>query len=111
MGLMDFLLDYGDLSTNVVREESDVWEQFGVDIAPLVIDSVGFTRTTQAEGIVHFLTQLAKARRVTEQVLGQLNPISFVFMQIIALLFLILLTPLCMRESRLGALLTAPRCL
>ena len=79
MSLMDFLLDYGDLSTNVVREESDVWEQFGVDIAPLVIDSVGFTRTTQAEGIVHFLTQLAKARRVTEQVLGQLNPISFFF--------------------------------
>jgi len=79
MNLMDFLLDYGDLNANVVCGESDVWEQFGVDIAPLVIDSVGFTRTTQSEGIVHFLTQLAKARRVTEQVLGQLNPISFVF--------------------------------
>lgn len=79
MNLMDFLIDQGDTSTNEAAESGAVWEQFGVDIAPLVIDSVGFTRTTQAEGIVHFLTQLAKARRVTEQVLDQMNPISFSF--------------------------------
>ena len=70
MNLMEFLLSLGDLSNNNgTRDEADVWKQFGVDIAPLVIDSVGFTRTTQTEGIVHFLTQLARARSITEQAL------------------------------------------
>lgn len=79
MNLMEFLLSHGDLISSGVRDEADVWDQFGVEIAPLVIDSVGFTRATQAEGIVHFLTQLAKARKVTEQALQHTNPISFVF--------------------------------
>ena len=69
MSLMDFLLDHGEAGTDLSAEESAVWDRFGVEIAPLVIDSVGFTRTTQAEGIVHFLTQLARARKVTEQAL------------------------------------------
>lgn len=79
MKLMEFLLSHGDLISSGVHDEADVWDQFGVEMAPLVIDSVGFTRTTQTEGIVHFLTQLAKARLITGQVLGQANPISFVF--------------------------------
>jgi class 3 adenylate cyclase len=79
MDLMEFLLSHDDLSTNGIRDEGEVWDQFGVDIAPLVVDSVGFTRTTQSEGIVHFLTQLAKARSITEQALRQANPVSFVF--------------------------------
>lgn len=79
MSLMNFLLDHGEAGTDLSAEESAVWDRFGVEIAPLVIDSVGFTRTTQAEGIVHFLTQLAKARKVTEQALQHANPISFVF--------------------------------
>ena len=79
MSLMDFLLDHGEAGTDLSAEESAVWDRFGVEIAPLVIDSVGFTRTTQAEGIVHFLTQLARARKVTEQALQHANPISFVF--------------------------------
>lgn len=79
MSLMNFLLDHGEAGTGLPAEESAVWDRFGVEIAPLVIDSVGFTRTTQAEGIVHFLTQLAKARKVTEQALQHTNPISFVF--------------------------------
>ena len=79
MNLMEFLLRHGDLSANGIRDEADVWDQFGVDIAPLVIDSVGFTRTTQTEGIVHFLTQLAKARLITEQALHPSNPVSFFF--------------------------------
>ena len=69
MSLMEFLLSHGDLISSGVYDEADVWDQFGVEVAPLVIDSVGFTRTTQAEGIVHFLTQLAHARSVIEQVL------------------------------------------
>lgn len=79
MDLMEFLFSHDDLSTNGIRDDGEVWDQFGVDIAPLVIDSVGFTRTTQSEGIVHFLTQLAKARSITEQALRQANPVSFVF--------------------------------
>ena len=79
MDLMEFLFSHDDLSTNEIRDDGEVWDKFGVDIAPLVIDSVGFTRTTQSEGIVHFLTQLAKARSITEQALRQANPVSFVF--------------------------------
>ena len=79
MNLMEFLLSHGDLISSGVRDEADVWDQFGVEIAPLVIDSVGFTRTTQTEGIVHFLTQLAHARSVTEEVLRQASPVSYVF--------------------------------
>lgn len=79
MSLMDFLLDHGESGADLSADESAVWDRFGVEIAPLVIDSVGFTRATQAEGIVHFLTQLAQARKVTEQVLQHTNPISFAF--------------------------------
>lgn len=43
MNLMEFLLSHGDLIVDGVRDEADVCDQFGVGIAPLVIDSVGFT--------------------------------------------------------------------
>ena len=48
MNLMEFLLSHGDLISSGARDEADVWDQFGVEIAPLVIDLVGFTRTTHA---------------------------------------------------------------
>ena len=79
MNLMEFLSSHGDLISSGVRDEADVWDQFGVEIAPLVIASVGFTPTTQTEGIVHFLTQLAHARSVTEEVLRHASPVSYVF--------------------------------
>lgn len=79
MDLMTFLAQHATESVNARCGEMDIWDQFGVEIAPLVIDSVGFTRTTQAEGIVHFLTQLAVARDITNQVLRESDPISFVF--------------------------------
>lgn len=79
MNLMTLLAQRAAESANSNADVLDVWNQFGVDVAPLVIDSVGFTRTTQAEGIVHFLTQLAVARDITSQVLRESKPISFDF--------------------------------
>lgn len=79
VNLMDFLLQRVPGMVDRSDEDNDVWDRFGAEVAPLVIDSVGFTRTTQSSGIVHFLTQLAQARRHTERVLLELDPISFSF--------------------------------
>lgn len=79
MNLMDFLLQRVPVKVDRTDEDNDVWDRFGAEVAPLVIDSVGFTRTTRSRGIVHFLTQLAQARSHTERVLLELDPISFSF--------------------------------
>ena len=79
MNLMDFLLQRVPGMVDRSDEDNDVWDRFGAEVAPLVIDSVGFTRTTRSRGIVYFLTQLAQARRHTERVLLELDPISFSF--------------------------------
>ena len=77
VNLMDFLLQRVPGMVDRSDEDNDVWDRFGAEVAPLVIDSVGFTRTTQSSGIVHFLTQLAQARRHTERVLLELDPHFF----------------------------------
>ena len=79
MDLMDFLLQRMTGIVDRSDEDNDVWDRFGAEVAPLVIDSVGFTRTTRSRGIVHLLTQLAQARSHTERVLLELDPISFSF--------------------------------
>ena len=63
MNLMEFLLSHGDLIVDGVRDEANVWDQFGVEIAPLVIDSVGFTRTTQNIRCPHLRVGLFRAMR------------------------------------------------
>jgi len=35
MNLMEFLLSHGDLISSGVRDEADVWDQFGVDLAEI----------------------------------------------------------------------------
>lgn len=55
----------GGQAPEIVAEE--LWERFGEIVAVLVLDSTGFTRTTQARGIAYFLTVIARLRRVGER--------------------------------------------
>jgi class 3 adenylate cyclase len=51
--------------------ESELWERFGQQAAVLVMDSTGFTRTTQSKGIAYFLTALCRMRNLTRPLLQQ----------------------------------------
>ena len=79
MDLISYLLDNSEKGLDEVTIKRNVWDLFGVEVAALVIDSVGFTRTTQAKGIVYFLTQLAKSRKITTQIMDKHKPISYSF--------------------------------
>jgi len=59
--------------------DRELKEIFGAIISPLVIDSVGFSRTTAQMGITHFVCQMAKARDIVETVLDATDVISFSF--------------------------------
>jgi len=47
-----------------VSKEQELWERFGERHAILVLDSTGFTRTTNQFGIIHFLSRLAQKRNI-----------------------------------------------
>jgi len=47
----------------------EFWQKFGHRYAPLVIDSSGFTRITEAKGPLHYLTRLAQIRQLTQPIL------------------------------------------
>ena len=79
MDLISYLLDNSERGLDENTLKTNAWDHFGVEVAALVIDSVGFTRTTQAKGIVYFLTQLAKSRKITNQVMAKYKPISYSF--------------------------------
>jgi len=44
--------------------EARLWRRYGVTCAMLVLDSTGFTRSTRARGIVHFLSNFLHMREV-----------------------------------------------
>ena len=79
MDLISYLLDNSERGLDENTLKTNAWDHFGVEVAALVIDSVGFTRTTQAKGIVYFLTQLAKSRKIINQVMDKYKPISYTF--------------------------------
>ena len=77
MKLLDFLLEQHAHGGEPAAIERAAWAHFGARVAVLNIDSVGFSRTTKSHGIVHFLTQMAKARQCMSAVLEQTEQISF----------------------------------
>ena len=79
MDLISYLLDNSEKGLDENTLKDNAWDHFGVEVAALVIDSVGFTRTTKTKGIVYFLTQLAKSRKITNQVMDKHKPISYSF--------------------------------
>ena len=69
MKLLEFLATCErELTPMQVREEL-ARKKYGVKLAVMVIDSVGFSRTTKAFGIVHFLSKMAAAREIITGVL------------------------------------------
>jgi class 3 adenylate cyclase len=59
--------------------DTELKEIFGATISPLVIDSVGFSRTTSTLGITHFVYQMARAQEIIEAVLNETDVIDFSF--------------------------------
>lgn len=50
-----------------VSQNDRLWERYGETVAVLVLDSSGFSRTSQSHGIIHFLSRLVVLRDICEQ--------------------------------------------
>ena len=79
MKLIDYLRDKRFDSIPIEEIDTELKEIFGATISPLVIDSVGFSRTTSILGITHFVYQMAKAQEIIETVLNETDVIDFSF--------------------------------
>ena len=53
------------------ENEQLLWDRYGETVAILIIDSSGFSRTSQRHGIVHFLARLMQLRQTCEAVMQQ----------------------------------------
>lgn len=51
--------------------EAELWKRFGETCAVMVVDSTGFSRVTQARGIVFFLAVIARLREIGLEVFRQ----------------------------------------
>lgn len=49
---------------NPKMRENELWEEYGVMQALVVLDSSGFTRVTREKGILHFLTCIVQMRDI-----------------------------------------------
>ncbi|WP_116364789.1 adenylate/guanylate cyclase domain-containing protein [Parahaliea mediterranea] len=53
------------------ENEQLLWDRYGETVAILIIDSSGFSRTSQSHGIVHFLARLMQLRHICEAIMEQ----------------------------------------
>ena len=69
----------GLLASDVGLEamEEALWDQFEGLYAPLVLDSCGFTRITQARGVVHFLACFVRCRDIVRPIFERHGCASF----------------------------------
>ena len=65
---------------SVADYEDALFEQFGRTISVLVADTVGMTKTTQQQGIIHFLEKVARARARVLPILEQHNGFDIRYM-------------------------------
>ncbi len=63
-GLFETLLELENADLDDTAPEQRIWDRFGQTCAVLVLDSTGFSRTTQQRGIVYFLSLVAKMREI-----------------------------------------------
>jgi len=52
------------------RIDDEIWQQFGTEGAVFISDMSGFSRTTRALGICHFLAQIYRVRPVVAKAVG-----------------------------------------
>lgn len=69
MKLLEFLAECEATAVPMEERERAAWEKYGDNIAIMVVDSVGFSRTTKSHGIVHFLSKMAAAREAMRGIL------------------------------------------
>lgn len=75
--LFKYLESHHPDDTNQTQYESKIWEKFGTTCAPFVLDSSGFTRTTQSEGIIYFLDCVVRMRKMAVPVLEKHDCLSY----------------------------------
>lgn len=66
--LFDHLRDLLHANIHPLERQDEIWRRYGRTAAIMMLDSAGFSRTTEHQGIVHFLTQLTKMRQIIERV-------------------------------------------
>lgn len=69
--LFNYLRELLDRNIHPVERQEEIWQRFGRSVAVMMLDSSGFSRTTQKHGIVHFLTQLMQMREIIQGVCSQ----------------------------------------
>ncbi len=67
--LISVINEYIEQGIDPVSKEDELWQRFGKQHAILVLDSTGFTRTTNKHGIIHFLSRLAQKRSIALPIL------------------------------------------
>ncbi len=65
-GLFGTLLESAHLDDDALEQK--VWDEFGEICAVLILDSTGFSRTTQKKGIVYFLSIVARMREIGRRI-------------------------------------------
>ena len=67
--LLAVINEYLAQGIDPVSKEDELWKRFGKRHAILVLDSTGFTRTTNKHGIIYFLSRLAQKRNIALPIL------------------------------------------
>ena len=62
--LFDYLRKLLYRNVHPLERQDEIWQRFGRTVAVMMLDSSGFSRTTEKHGIVHFLTQLMQMREI-----------------------------------------------
>jgi len=68
------IIKRGELTSS---QEQELFDRYGETSAMLVLDSTGFTRSSQEKGIVYFLTLIQKLRDIASAVFDQNQAISY----------------------------------
>lgn len=71
--LFDYFTELLERDIHPVERQDEIWQRFGRTVAVMMLDSAGFSRTTEQHGIVHFLTRLMRMREITGRVCGASN--------------------------------------
>jgi class 3 adenylate cyclase len=74
--LFEFIGKALESNRDVASLEEELDRGFGETCAPLVLDSTGFTRATQALGTAYFLSIIYQLRNVCEEVFSRLGAIQ-----------------------------------
>jgi adenylate cyclase len=74
--LFETLNDYIKRNIDPKVKEDEIWNRFGREVAVLILDSSGFSRTTKELGIIHFLTRLAHLRNIVIPIIEKKKCIS-----------------------------------